>query len=83
MVLFRFNAANFRIRQQKQLRNQWKLLKLRYKKKVSTHQQETLKTGGSLKPLSPSLHSVEIPEIIPQEFEVGPNYCNGFQVSLT
>lgn len=53
--------------------NQWKLIKLNLEKEVSTYRRKAFKTGGGPKPPSPSADTLEILEMIPQEFEVDSN----------
>ncbi|CAG9834989.1 unnamed protein product [Diabrotica balteata] len=69
----RFNAANVRKRDKKQLMNQWKLAKINCKKQMSQLRRELNKTGGGPKPPSPSPEVLEIAEMIPLELEVDYN----------
>ncbi|XP_072398800.1 uncharacterized protein [Diabrotica undecimpunctata] len=69
----RFNAANVRTRDKKQLMNQWKLAKINCKKQMSQLRRELNKTGGGPKPPSPPPEVLEIAKMIPLELEVDHN----------
>ncbi|CAH4034217.1 unnamed protein product [Pieris brassicae] len=78
-----FNLANFRTRSKKQLMNQWKCIKLNTKKELSSRSNrfETSKTGGGQKPPAPSPDTMDVAEMIPQEFEDDFNEfdCDGVE----
>ncbi|XP_072400795.1 uncharacterized protein [Diabrotica undecimpunctata] len=69
----RFNAANVRTRDKKQLMNQWKLAKINCKKQMSQLRRELNKTGGGPKPPSPPPEVLEIAKMIPLELKVDHN----------
>ncbi|XP_045530353.1 uncharacterized protein LOC123718041 isoform X1 [Pieris brassicae] len=79
----KFNLANFRTRSKKQLMNQWKCIKLNTKKELSSRSNrfETSKTGGGQKPPAPSPDTMDVAEMIPQEFEDDFNEfdCDGVE----
>ncbi|XP_034839884.1 uncharacterized protein [Maniola hyperantus] len=69
----KFNTANIRPRDKRQVLNQWKLIKLSSKKELSIYRQQLIKTGGGPKPPSPTPETLEVIEMIPQEFEIDSN----------
>ncbi|XP_045486426.1 uncharacterized protein LOC111001025 [Pieris rapae] len=77
----KFNLANIRTRDKKQLMNQWKCTKLFANKELSCYRRDTLNTGGGPKPPSPSPETMDVAEMIPQEFEVDFNEfdCDGVE----
>lgn len=84
-MCFRFNRVNKRIRDKKQLINQWKVTKLNSKKELSLYRRQIVQTGGGPKPPSPGPETLQILEMIPQEFEVDYNEfdCDGTKVFTT
>ena len=64
-----FSTKYGETRTNKQLKEQWKSMKITAKKKFSHYQKERVKTGGGPPPKSPSALDNEIHQLIPAEFK--------------